>query len=169
MSNDIGGVWRTVGGRRVFIKDGEDLESAMKNSGKFRSKEEKARLSKVGKEARDNLKELELDKYEDGTYNIESKKAENFTKGYQATFQQLNDKYSDEEFGALVEKYKKIGDGNVYAGKFGGSPEVSFYFEKEEDAIAICKQFNQVSYWDWENMDEVKNKYYKKGAGNDYE
>ena len=29
------GVWRTVGGRRIFIKDGEDLETAMKNSGKF--------------------------------------------------------------------------------------------------------------------------------------
>jgi hypothetical protein len=35
MSNDIGGVWRTVGGRRIFIKDGEDLKTAMKNSGKF--------------------------------------------------------------------------------------------------------------------------------------
>lgn len=33
--NDIGGVWRTVGGRRIFIKDGEDLATAMKKSGKF--------------------------------------------------------------------------------------------------------------------------------------
>jgi len=39
MSNDIGGVWRTVGGRRIFIKDGEDLETAMKNSGKFKKEE----------------------------------------------------------------------------------------------------------------------------------
>lgn len=31
----IGGVWRTVGGRRIFIKDGQDLSSAMKASGKF--------------------------------------------------------------------------------------------------------------------------------------
>ncbi len=29
------GVWRTVGGRRIFIADGEDLETAMRNSGKF--------------------------------------------------------------------------------------------------------------------------------------
>ena len=36
MSNDLGGVWRTVGGRRIFIKDGEDLETAMRNSGKFK-------------------------------------------------------------------------------------------------------------------------------------
>lgn len=33
--NDIGGVWRTVGGRRIFIKDGQDLASAMQESGKF--------------------------------------------------------------------------------------------------------------------------------------
>lgn len=38
-SNDLGGVWRTVGGRRIFIKDGEDLETAMKKSGKFEKKE----------------------------------------------------------------------------------------------------------------------------------
>lgn len=37
-SNDLGGVWRTVGGRRIFIKDGQDLASAMKESGKFGSR-----------------------------------------------------------------------------------------------------------------------------------
>lgn len=36
MSNEIGGVWRTVGGRRIFIKDGQDLVTAMKESGKFK-------------------------------------------------------------------------------------------------------------------------------------
>lgn len=29
------GVWRTVKGRRIFIRNGEDLETAMRNSGKF--------------------------------------------------------------------------------------------------------------------------------------
>lgn len=37
MADDIGGVWRTIGGRRVFIKDGQDLASAMRESGKFKS------------------------------------------------------------------------------------------------------------------------------------
>lgn len=37
MANDIGGVWRTIGGRRIFIKEGQDLASAMKESGKFNS------------------------------------------------------------------------------------------------------------------------------------
>lgn len=40
MASDLGGVWRTIGGRRVFIKDGEDLATAMKNSGKFKKKKE---------------------------------------------------------------------------------------------------------------------------------
>lgn len=61
MTNDIGGVWRTVGGRRIFIKDGQDLASAMKESGKFNkkslSKEEKAEKSVLLKEERENLRE----------------------------------------------------------------------------------------------------------------
>ena len=35
--NGNSGVWRTVGGRRIFIKDGQDLPSAMIESGKFPS------------------------------------------------------------------------------------------------------------------------------------
>ena len=41
------GVWRTIRGRRVFIRTGEDLDSAMKRSGKFddyfKGQEEKLR------------------------------------------------------------------------------------------------------------------------------
>ena len=48
MATDIGGVWRTVGGRRIFIKDGEDLETAMKKSGKFKEKKENYELEKYG-------------------------------------------------------------------------------------------------------------------------
>ena len=33
MDNEIGGVWRTIAGRRVFIKDGQNLSDAMKKSG----------------------------------------------------------------------------------------------------------------------------------------
>lgn len=35
INDDIGGIWRTVGGRRIFIKDGQDLATAMRESGKF--------------------------------------------------------------------------------------------------------------------------------------
>lgn len=56
--DDIGGVWRTVGGRRIFIKDGEDLATAMKKSGKFGNKKQE-------KEANNkNENENEYKKYE---------------------------------------------------------------------------------------------------------
>lgn len=54
--SDIGGVWRTVGGRRIFIKDGEDLATAMKKSGKFNS------TKGLTEEGKKKLKELEKDK-----------------------------------------------------------------------------------------------------------
>jgi hypothetical protein len=40
--NEQGGVWRTVGGRRVFIKTGQSLSEAMIESGKFPSAKKKA-------------------------------------------------------------------------------------------------------------------------------
>lgn len=43
---EIGGVWRTVGGRRIFIKDGQDLATAMKESGKFVKSAIKSELDK---------------------------------------------------------------------------------------------------------------------------
>ena len=124
---------------------------------------------KEAKKVKATIEELKSNKYEDGTYNLSTKKPVEFSDGFQATFQQLTDNYSDEEFGALINKYKSIGDGNAYGGKFGGEPEVSFHFKSEKDAIAICKKYNQVSYWDWKTMSEIKNPYYKKGKGNDYE
>ena len=46
------GVWRTVGGRRIFIKEGQDLATAMKESGKFSKKqvENKRENNKIDKE-----------------------------------------------------------------------------------------------------------------------
>jgi len=40
------GVWRTVGGRRIFIVNGQDLPTAMKNSGKFK----KEKISQIKEE-----------------------------------------------------------------------------------------------------------------------
>ena len=39
--NTTNGVWRTVGGRRIFIKNGYDLPTAMKESGKFENTKDK--------------------------------------------------------------------------------------------------------------------------------
>ena len=46
-NNDFkNGVWRTIGGHKVFIKDGEDLGTAMKKSGKFKKSNLKNKNSK---------------------------------------------------------------------------------------------------------------------------
>ena len=71
MASDLGGVWRTVGGRRIFIKDGEDLATAMKNSGKFGNKtnnKDNDLYKNVvqGKEIEDE----DLEIYTSGTNNI---------------------------------------------------------------------------------------------------
>lgn len=71
--SDIGGVWRTIGGRRVFIKDGDNLETAMKKSGKFRKittekkEREKYELNKKLKEVQNKVDKLDekLAEYEE--------------------------------------------------------------------------------------------------------
>src|SRR5574344_879895 len=56
------GVWRTVGGRRIFIKEGQSLSDAMRNSGKFENsqKDVKTKLKKQF----DKNKEKQSDKQE---------------------------------------------------------------------------------------------------------
>ena len=53
--DDEEGVWRTIGGRRVFIRTGQSLADAMKESGKF---------SRVAKN-QDLYKKLEDEKKKD--------------------------------------------------------------------------------------------------------
>lgn len=48
--SDMDGVWRTIGGRKVFIRKGQSLSDAMKESGKFK-------LKKNEEEKQDNSKE----------------------------------------------------------------------------------------------------------------
>jgi len=56
--DDIGGVWRTIGGRRVFIKTGQNLSDAMKESGKFKlSKKQKEAGNKLNKNAENGIRE----------------------------------------------------------------------------------------------------------------
>lgn len=60
--NDDKGVWRTIGGRRIFIADGEDLETAMKKSGKFEKKNPEVRGYKAGWAKKDEERFNELAK-----------------------------------------------------------------------------------------------------------
>ena len=54
---DAEGVWRTIGGRRVFIRDGQDLASAMKESGKFTRQKDKKQETDYSDFSKSKVKE----------------------------------------------------------------------------------------------------------------
>ena len=57
-----GGVWRTISGRRIFIKEGQSLSDAMKDSRKFKSsKSEKEDKKITTKEEIQELKEKQFE------------------------------------------------------------------------------------------------------------
>lgn len=65
------GIWRTVGGRRIFIKEGQDLASAMKESGKF--SETNLKDSETKNLQMENMNEQDkktLYEYTQGYYNL---------------------------------------------------------------------------------------------------
>lgn len=88
--------------------------------------------------------------YDDGTYSVTSLKPVDFEDGYQVTFCQIGDDYSDEEYAEKVnEFYRFSSDGESYAGKFQSEPEISFHVNSLEEAIRLAKKYNQISIWDW--------------------
>lgn len=95
------GVWRTIGGKRIFIKDGEDLETAMKKSGKFKKSEIKDKDNKKNKKMTDEERKKRIEE-------LEKKKEE--TQGF------LQKAGIDEEIRALkagyddVKEYRKAED-----------------------------------------------------------
>ena len=156
MSDDIGGVWRTIGGRRVFIKDGEDLSTAMKRSGKFK-KSDISSNSDIKEKHEQAIKELSKDKYADGTYDADSLKEVSYNNGYQVTFSQIGDNYDAKEYQEKVDEFLKFSsDKKVCAGKFESTPEISFHFKDKNEAIKLAKKYNQISVWDWEECREIK-------------
>ena len=111
------GVWRTVGGRRIFIKEGQDLASAMKESGKFNSNakkkrkelsnEEKAEKSVLIKQQREKLRER-LKKRETPKNTI-SKNDEETAKKYRQKNDKLLRKELEEGLDGIEQEEDKYG------------------------------------------------------------
>ena len=99
----------------------------------------------------EKIKELESDKYEgDNTYDLETLKPISFADGYQVTFCQIGDNYTPEQYQQKVNECLKLSsDGKTYAGKFEGTPEISFHCASRNQAIAYARANNQISIWDW--------------------
>lgn len=114
------GVWRTVGGRRIFIKDGQDLASAMKESGKFSKKqiEDKKDYNNLSAELDKTDKEV-LDYYvmDAGAYDVnyvlrnpEAFKTENDKRAIKSLDNAINKSSLNKD----VETYRYISNENVF-------------------------------------------------------
>ena len=115
------------------------------------------RKDKVSKKKHEEaIKKLESNEYEDGTYNLGSMKQVEYDDGYQVTFCQIGDDYTEDEYAELCNEFlDESTDEVVSAGKFGGTPEVSFHVKDRETAERLAKKYNQVSIWDWENYNQI--------------
>ena len=73
------------------------------------------------------------------------------------TFWQIGDDYTNVEYMRKVNEFLRVSsDGRTAAGKFGGSPEISFHVPDRATALRLARKYNQISVWDWEKADEIK-------------
>lgn len=116
IADDIGGVWRTIGRRRVFIKTGQTLSSAMKESGKFKTIKNK--IIEKNKEKEEKIEQIEKDGYID----IEN-----------VTFQSEDyGKYIEENDKGRIERFKTV--------LLTGEDEEIFKYKDIIDPIVLRKE-----------------------------
>lgn len=122
MANEKG-VWRTIGGRRVFIKEGQDLASAMKESGKFKS----ASKGTAKKEMTKEEKVFEDFKNSDGS-------KENFEKALNKISEmEYNNEINPDEYKDYISKIQKeYVEKNRKAGEENKSEKLTAFGEKKE-------------------------------------
>ena len=95
------------------------------------------------------------DKYDAGTYDLNTLKKVSYEDGYQVTFWQIGDDYSPSEYADKVNEFLVASqDGVTSAGKFGDSPEASWNVKDKATAIALGEKYNQVGIWDWKTAKE---------------
>lgn len=98
--SDLGGVWRTVGGRRIFIKDGEDLATAMKNSGKFKKNEinsekndKKVKTKLTNKDKEEEIKKLQEELEKTSRFNPKKEELRDKIKMLEENFEGTLEEY----------------------------------------------------------------------------
>ena len=97
---------------------------------------------------------------DDGTYSLETGKPISHDDGYQVSFQQSSDNYTDDEFNKKVEEMINHTNLEAHVGVFGGEPEISFHVKDIKEAMKIAIEYNQHSIWDWKRSRIIKNRKY---------
>lgn len=156
--SEIKGRWVTMNGRHVFIKDGQDpMDAFIKSKGKGQEKE--YNKDAQGKSYKNTLKNLKGK--EDGTYDLDTGEKVDFgNEGYNVSFEQSTDKYTNSEYYDKIQECREKCDGKVYGGVFGGDPEISFYTKDLKTAKEIMYKYNQHSIWSNELQDIIMNERY---------
>ena len=136
--NDEDGVWRTIGGRRVFIKKGQSVSDAMKESGKFKSNQKaKDSIRKIGDTDINQLQKL-AQRVRDKNANKEenesiSNKYEVYEdeKGYRGKGKELLKFIEAEEKDSGVEVSQKIKD------QLKANADRDLVFDNENEKLTI--------------------------------
>lgn len=105
--DDIGGVWRTIGGRRVFIKDGQSMSEAMKESGKFKNKALGKGLNDLKQEEPNGEGVKELFGEDDNKKQIDKETSEMNNKDLKETYDTLESNDNSYEANKIREEYDK--------------------------------------------------------------
>lgn len=117
------GVWKTIGGRRVFIREGQSLSDAMKESGKFSNQQ--IDIAKKIDELLEKKSKLEI------------KKAENEIKEDLATPIEKKEKEKEKEFN--INDYQRINDEEFY------SLSASQKIDEEQRKIIYDKNYGYIA------------------------
>lgn len=137
------GIWRTIGGRRVFIRKGQDLSSAMKESGKFKTKMNEKAVKGVREEDLKDQYIESLNNVSKMEYNGEITRDE-----YDEAIKNINKEY----------KNRKMGD-KFYTRK-DGTKEYELYKRAKENPDSIDPMTENST--DWEALDKKYSGRYKK-------
>lgn len=137
------GIWRTIGGRRVFIRKGQDLSSAMKESGKFKTKMNEKAVKGVREEDLKDQYIESLNNVSKMEYNGEITRDE-----YDEAIKNINKEY----------KNRKMED-KFYTRK-DGTKEYELYKRAKENPDSIDPMTENST--DWEALDKKYSDRYEK-------
>lgn len=160
--DDNDGVWRTIGGRRVFIKKGQSMSDAMKESGKFKisnkkieSKSNSSTDSKIKQlyhdtwNAKKDYKELkdELDKLKnsgDATQEDIDRVKKEAQKEFNSSKKEENEKKNEYTKEEIIEKLNKEASST-------SEKEYQLFKKATENPDSIDAMTENST--DWENLD----------------
>lgn len=159
---DLGGVWRTVGGRRIFIKDGQDLYEAMNDSGKFtnlkRTNKAKQGVKEIDYIGQDGKKH-KMDSYEypedrDGYHKYLTEKYGTYKE------EEIKDKYGRTDYKKLREEFYQHQEKTKERTTSQVDKEYELYKRARQDESSIDPMTENST--DWEELDrKYKDRYEK--------